>query len=277
LEIGNWKSDRQSRISNLQFPIGLLLSFFLAGSLFAAPPETRKNSKDHQTYVHIPAGAFRMGCSDGDKECYEDEKPPHMVQISHDFWIGQTEVTVAAFQIFGSTNAVRLAGEQTNPKFPAMSMTWEEADRYCKWAGGRLPTEAEWEYAARGGTATVRYGELDAIAWTSVNSMHAVHESAQKKPNAYGLYDMLGNVWEWTNDWYGSKYYENSPAVDPMGPPAGDTLAFQGQTLPTRVLRGGAWIGKPGVARASYRYWFIPTFRVANIGFRCVLENSRLE
>jgi sulfatase modifying factor 1 len=253
----------------------VLVSLCLCVSLVTfAAVETRRNPKDHLTYVRIPAGTFQMGCSDGDKECYEDEKPPHMVQISRDFWIGQTEVTVDAFQLFGSENAVRMPPDQKGDKFPVMSVLWDEADAYCKWAGGRLPTEAEWEYAARGGTTTVRYGDLNAIAWTNANSEHMVHEVAKKQPNAYGLYDMLGNVWEWTADWYGSKYYEGSPSVDPKGPPAGDTLALRGANLPVRVLRGGAWIGYPGVARASYRYWFIPSLRVANIGFRCVLEGN---
>ena len=183
----------------------VFVSLCLCVSVFtSAAVEARRNPKDHMTYVHIPAGTFRMGCSDGDKECYEDEKPPHMVQISHEFWIGQTEVTVAAFQLFGSENAVRMPPEQKGDKFPVMSVLWDEADAYCKWAGGRLPTEAEWEYAARGGTTTVRYGDLNAIAWTNANSEHMVHEVAKKQPNAYGLYDMLGNAWEWTADWYGS-------------------------------------------------------------------------
>jgi formylglycine-generating enzyme required for sulfatase activity len=256
---GNWSSS---------------LFLLLCLSTHGLSAETRRNPHDRLTYVRIAAGSFQMGCSDGDKECYEDEKPPHMVQISHDFWIGQTEVTVAAFQLYGSTHAVRLPPDQKGSKFPVNAVTWEEADAYCKWAGGRLPTEAEWEYAARGGTATVRYGDLNAIAWTSANSDHMLHEVAKKQPNAYGLYDMLGNAWEWTQDWYGSRYYEFSPAVDPMGPPNGDTLALRGLNQPTRVIRGGAWIGFPGVARASYRYWFIPTLRVANIGFRCVLEGN---
>jgi formylglycine-generating enzyme required for sulfatase activity len=248
------------------------VSLFLCVTAINGAPETHRNAKDHQTYVRIPAGSFQMGCSEGDKECYEDERPPHIVKISSDFWIGQTEVTVGAFEIFANAKGVRMPPDQKSGKYPVMAVLWEEADAYCHWAGGRLPTEAEWEYAARGGTKTVRYGAVDAIAWTSANSQHMLHEVAKKQPNAYGLYDMLGNVWEWTGDWYGSKYYEFSPATDPTGPPMGDTLAYQGGSFPTRVLRGGAWIGFPGVARASYRYWFIPTLRVANIGFRCVMR-----
>jgi formylglycine-generating enzyme required for sulfatase activity len=235
-----------------------------------ANAQSRRNSKDGLTYVRIPAGSFRMGCSDGDKECYEDERPAHMVQLSRDFWMGQTEVTVEAFRKFGESKGVAVPAEQKGNKYPVMAVLWDEAHAYCDWAGGRLPTEAEWEYAARAGTTSVRYGELNAIAWTSANSAHTVHEVAKKEPNAFKLYDMLGNVWEWTADWYGSKYYEQSPAVDPAGPPVGDSLSVKGVEMPTRVIRGGAWIGFPGVARASYRYWFIPTLRVANIGFRCV-------
>jgi formylglycine-generating enzyme required for sulfatase activity len=251
---------------------------FVAG-LFLSPleatAEQQRNPRDRQVYVRIPAGSFMMGCTEGDKECYEDEKPSHMVQISRDFWIGQTEVTVGAFERYAVAKGVRVPPDQKGNKFPVMAVLWEEADEYCKWVGGRLPSEAEWEYAARGGTAAIRYGDLNAIAWTSANSQHTAHEVAQKRANAFGLYDMLGNAWEWVNDWYGSKYYEHSPAVDPMGPPAGDTLSQKGVEMPVRVIRGGAWIGFPGVARASYRYWFIPSLRVANIGFRCVLTENR--
>ena len=217
-----------------------------------------------------------MGCSDGDKECYEDEKPAHSVQLTQGFWMGQTEVTVEAFHFFSQAKAVRTPPEQKGNKFPVTGVIWDEADAYCKWAGGRLPSEAEWEYAARGGTTGIRYGDLDAIAWTSANSRNAVHEVARKKPNAYGLYDMLGNMWEWTADWYGARYYDQSPTVDPKGPPIGDTLVDKARgangDVPTRTLRGGGWRGFPGVARASYRYWFVPSLRVANIGFRCVAD-----
>jgi formylglycine-generating enzyme required for sulfatase activity len=243
-------------------------------SVFVSPghAQTRKNPKDGLIYVRIPAGTFSMGCTDGDKECYEDERPAHMVQLTKDFWMGQTEVTVPAFEAFAGAKGIRLPAGQQGNKFPVNGVLWEEANSYCSWTGGRLPTEAEWEYAARGGTTTIRYGDLNSIAWTSANSNHMLHEVAKKQPNAYKLYDILGNAWEWTADWYGAKYYEKSPAIDPKGPPVGDTLIEKGVDLPTRVIRGGAWIGFPGVARASYRYWFIPTMRVANIGFRCVLD-----
>jgi len=259
----------------------LLVSLFvtLCPGLLVPPcnAENRRNPKDGLMYVRTPAGTFQMGCSEGDKECYEDERPVHTVQISNDFWIGQTEVTVGAFQRFSEAKGIAMPPGQKGSRYPVMAVIWDEANAFCKWAGGRLPTEAEWEYAARGGTTTVRYGDLNAIAWTRANSGASVHEVAQKQANAYGLYDMLGNVWEWTGDWYGSKYYQQSPPVDPTGPPAGDTLIdkSKGVDVPTRTLRGGAWIGYPGVARASYRYWFVPSLRTANIGFRCVLTEPK--
>jgi formylglycine-generating enzyme required for sulfatase activity len=241
----------------------------------SVPPvnaQSKKNPKDGLTYVLIPPGSFRMGCSDGDKECYEDERPAHDVQITRGFWMGQTEVTLAAFRTFADAKGIAVPiAEQKGNRYPVNGAVWDEASAYCLWAGGRLPTEAEWEYAARAGTSTIRYGDLNAIAWTSANSMHQVHEVGKKQPNAFKLYDMLGNMWEWTADFYGAKYYEQSPASDPTGPRVGDVLISKGIDMPTRVIRGGAWIGFPGVARASYRYWFIPTLRVANIGFRCVL------
>jgi sulfatase modifying factor 1 len=260
-------TDHSVKLVSLGVFVGLCVSVLVC----PAHAQTRKNPKDSQVYVWIPAGMFRMGCSDGDHECYEDERPAHIIQISRGFWMGQTEVTVTAFRAFADAKGVAAPPSEKSGKYPVAGVLWEEANGYCKWAGGRLPTEAEWEYAARGGTATIRYADLDAIAWTSANSGHTVHEVGKKEPNTFKLYDMLGNVWEWTADWYGSKYYEQSPPVDPTGPPVGDSLIMKGVDLPTRSIRGGAWIGFPGVARASYRYWFIPTLRVANIGFRCVL------
>ena len=100
---------------------------------------------------------------------------------------------------------------------PIVNVSWDDAQAYCGWMGGRLPTEAEWEYAARGGSTEARYGNLDDIAWYGKNSGNQTHDVAQKRANGFGLYDMLGNVWEWVSDWYDQYYYQSSPSQDPQG------------------------------------------------------------
>ncbi len=206
----------------------------------ASPADVEVNPKDGLAYVKIPAGRFEFGCSVGDKECYSDEEPPIIIPVAQAFWIGRTEVTQAAFE--------RVTGK--NPSFwkradlPVESVTWNEARSYCAAVGGRLPTEVEWEYAARGGTDGARYGELDQIAWYQANSVHGSHPVKTKAPNAYGLYDMLGNVREWTADWY---------KVDK-----------------TRMIRGGSRLSDPRNLRVSYRYGNDPQQRSSTIGFRCI-------
>jgi formylglycine-generating enzyme required for sulfatase activity len=233
----------------------------------AAPPvvksaphvgESKVNLRDGLKYMWIPPGTFTMGCSPGDSECYEDEKPAHQVTISKAFWLGQTDVTQAAYQRVNGSNPSHFKG----PNFPVDTINWELARSYCQTVGGRLPTEAEWEYAARARAPGARYGNLDDIAWYSGNSGKKPHDVGSKQPNAFGLYDMLGDVWQWVADWYGEKYYQVSEARDPAGPPNG--------TL--RTLRGGSWFYDPRNLRVSYRHRFEPGNRNNNIGLRCAME-----
>jgi formylglycine-generating enzyme required for sulfatase activity len=205
-----------------------------------------------------------MGCSPGDDECQPDEKPAHQVTLSKDFWIGQTEVTVGAYKRFAATGREIHAAPPFNPDWanenlPMVSVMWDEARDYCAWAGGRLPTEAEWEYAARGGSTEARYGAIDEIAWYSSDSGNQSHDVAQKCANRFGLYDMLGNVWEWVSDWYDTNYYQSSPSQDPQG-------AARGLE---RVLRGGSWTNSARGIRASVRYRVNPATRTPYRGFRC--------
>jgi formylglycine-generating enzyme required for sulfatase activity len=205
-----------------------------------APGESRKNPRDGLDYVWIPAGEFRMGCSLGDKDCDPDEKPPHQVSIAKGFWLGQTEVTQRAYESLMRENPSTFKGKD----FPVESVTFDEASAYCKAAEGRLPSEAEWEYAARAGSTMARYGQLDAIAWFNGNSQ-GIQVGRKKQANAWGLYDMLGNVWEWVTDWFSPDYSRSpsSSAVDPKGRRAGAM----------HVVRGGSWMDYATAVRASSR------------------------
>jgi formylglycine-generating enzyme required for sulfatase activity len=210
--------------------------------------DTRVNSKDGLTYVWIQPGRFMMGCSPGDSECFDNEKPAHAVTISKGFWIGQTEVIQEAYERVIETNPSHFRGA----KLPVDSVVWDKATAYCRAIGGRLPTEAEWEYAARAGSTSSRYRDIDSIAWHGANSGGKTHEVAQKQANAFGLYDTLGNVWEWVADWYAT--YPSGSVTDPRGPATGQH----------RVLRGSSSFVLSRYARVSYRanyephlqYWF---------------------
>lgn len=223
-----------------------------------APVKTKVNPKDGSTYVWIPAGTFQMGCSPGDGECESEERPAHTVTISKGFWMGQTEVTQAAYRRVMGTNPSYVDGD----RLPVESVTWDEANAYCTAVGMRLPTEAEWEYAARAGSTTPRHGDLDGIAWYGRNSGNTTHEVGQKQPNRWKLYDMLGNVEEWAADWFDDNYYGRSASQDPPGPSAGAD----------RVVRGGSYLIGSWSARASARDSGYPEIRDYNHGFRCIGE-----
>jgi formylglycine-generating enzyme required for sulfatase activity len=206
--------------------------------------------------VRLPGGTFWMGCSPGDSECDGDENPRHQVTL-RPFWMDVTEVTQAEYQRMTRNNP---SGFSVFADCPVEQVSWNDAQSYCSRVDKRLPTEAEWEYAARGGTSGARYGDLDAIAWYGGNSNMRTHPVGQKQPNAYGLYDMLGNVWEWAADWFDKNYYQSSPSNNPQGPSSG----------PERVLRGGCWLYLPRLARASFRDYSTPDNPYYIIvGFRC--------
>jgi formylglycine-generating enzyme required for sulfatase activity len=219
---------------------------------------TKVNPKDGLTYVWIPPGRFRFGCAVNDQECDSDEKPGREnVEITKGFWLGQTEVTQAAFQKVTGKTPSHFKGNH----LPVESATWDEAQAYCSAIRGRLPSEAEWEYAAKAGTTRSRYGNLEQVAWYDENSGGQTHTVGQKEANPWTLKDMLGNVWEWTNDWYDSSL------------PAGrqDPVGLSSGTL--RTLRGGYWGGNPRNVRASVRNGLAPGLQNDGlIGLRCVAE-----
>lgn len=226
--------------------------------------------------VLIPAGEFQLGSSDGDV----DEKPVHTVYVDS-FYMDKYEVTNAQYKKFcDATGRKYPSGPvmgyfENYPNYPVVKVSWEEANAYAKWAGKRLPTEAEWEYAARGGLSGKKYpwGNDDPGDKANYNGYTGGLKSKMPNfyknkgplpvgsfgPNGYGLYDMAGNVWEWCADWYDEKYYEISPRNNPKGPSSGRL----------RVLRGGSWY-TPGCVRCADRYGRGPGGRSSNVGFRCV-------
>ncbi len=250
-------------------------------------------------YAWVPKGGFEIGCSAGDSECDSIEKPARKVVLSRGFWIGQTEVTVGAYEHFVQQTGRKMPPEpkwltrSLNPGWqdvgqPIVNVTWSEAQAFCTWTGGRLPTESEWEYAARAGSTGARYGDLDSIAWYSDDSGDSPfdgetimrsnpndygellykssahpHRVGEKTPNHWNLYDTLGNVWEWTDSFFpgrGQRQDEGSKFV---------ISATQGQ-----ILRGGAWGFTARLNRVSAKGSAPRLHRSTSIGFRCILNGS---
>jgi formylglycine-generating enzyme required for sulfatase activity len=192
--------------------------------------------------VLVPPGTFTMGASKGDRLAQKDEKPAHKVTITRPFYMGKYEVTCAQWFAWRMKGKSVLRGADNNE--PVTGVSWNDVvATWLKDTGLRLPTEAEWEYACRAGTTTPSYGRLDEIAWHAHNSHHP-HKVGRKLPNAFGLYDMLGNVSEWCSDWYGA--YPSTPQVDPTGPVQGSE----------RVIRGRSYMS--GSPRCSSRVGMAP-------------------
>lgn len=208
---------------------------------FGSPSGPTKRGPEGIVYVWVPPGNFWMGCSSGDTEC-EFNEPNREAQIAKGFWIGQTEVTQKVYEQVRGSNPSSFRGALR----PVESVSWMQAREFCLSIGARLPDEDEWEYAARAGSKDSRYGPLDSIAWYDANGGNQTHVVAQKTPNVWGLYDMLGNVWEWTASVYTSK---------------------------SMVLRGGGWSSISSNVRASLRGSSAEETSNRFFGFRCVRDS----
>jgi formylglycine-generating enzyme required for sulfatase activity len=261
-------------------------------------PKTLTNSIGMKLAL-IPAGEFLMGSPDSDKDASDSEKPQHRVQITRPFYLGAYEVTQEEYEKvmgrdpsnFSAQGRVKsqVAGQDTR-RYPVELVSWDDAIQFCNklsereglkpyyqfgagaQSGGdgyRLPTEAEWEYACRAGTAT-RYGfgddekSLGEYAWYGDNSGDQPHPVGQKRPNAFGLYDMHGNVKEWCWDWSDSHFYTNTTITDPAGP----------SQARKRVIRSGSWEDHSSLTRSAHRGASPPGSASAWLGFRVARVQS---
>jgi len=280
-----------------QVQLLLVTAMILACSSSAAwsgEAETLANSIGMKL-VEIPAGEFMMGSADADKQAREDEKPQHLVKITKPFHLGQFEVTQAEYEQVTGVNPSwfspngggqkKVDGHDTG-RFPVESVSWEQAAEFCeklselpaeKAAGRRyrLPTEAEWQYACRAGTATVfHYGDSLTSTQANMNGRFPYGDAASGpylgrtsevgsyKPNAFGLYDMHGNVAEACSDWFGRAYYSESSTDDPQGPEKGSD----------RVVMGGSWSADAFRCRSAHRRSNATSGAAQYFGFRVVCE-----
>jgi formylglycine-generating enzyme required for sulfatase activity len=242
---------------------------------------TMVSTKDRMTLVYVPAGQFTMGSAN----FRADEQPVHSVYLDS-YWIDQTEVTNEMYALCVSAGSCNeplnktsqymsdYYGNSAFENHPVIWVDWNKAKTYCEWAGRRLPTESEWEKAARGTDGrTYPWGEESPIG-PGLYLLNYSHTSGDTEAvggypdgaSPYGALDMAGNVWEWVNDWYSETYYTNSPTSNPPGPDSGQY----------HVLRGGSWkLGYPmnyHLVRSAYRNWDNPSNSFYTIGFRCAMD-----
>lgn len=246
--------------------------------------------------IQAPAGEFMMGSDysllEGDSRL--NERPRHKVKLKA-FYIDLLETTNRQYRQFCDETGKEYPENPEwdffyflkKPDYPVVNITWYEAEAYCKWAGKRLPTEAEWEYACRAGTTTETWwgdtrppegmkvaniadetGLLKYTYWSIANGYNDGYAETAPvgtyEPNPWGLYDILGNVWEWTADWYSPDYYKDSPLENPKGPEKGRH----------KVVRGAAWDKEPWLVRSAYRNSYDPTHLFYTFGVRCVRDRQ---
>jgi len=220
----------------------------------------------------VTGGCFDMGDTFGDsvKEGYKDERPVHKVCVDN-FYIGKFEVTQGEYQKVMGVNPSNF--KQCGANCSVEQVSWDDAQQFITRLNNltgksyRLPTEAEWEYAARSGGKKEKFSggdDIDSVAWYDKNSGNSTHPVGQKTPNGLGLYDMSGNVWEWCSDYYDEGYYKKGPKKGNWKNPQGATEGSN------RVLRGGSWRDDARFVRAAYRYYGSPDNRISYLGFRLV-------
>lgn len=214
--------------------------------------------------LYVPGGTFKMGTPKGSG--HDDERPQHDVTVPA-FYMGKFQITQAQWKAVMEDNPSHFKGDD----LPVETVSWEEAEEFCqklqqisqKHYSYRLPSEAEWEYACRAGTTGDYAGKLDEMAWYDKNSGSKTHPVGQKKPNAYGLYDMHGNVWEWCEDVWHDDY---------KGSPVDGSAWTEGGNQDRRVVRGGSWNSNGNNCRSTYRYIIEPALHNYIIGFRVVVS-----
>jgi sulfatase modifying factor 1 len=247
--------------------------FFLliscAGILYAQSNTASPEAQDPSPAILIPAGEFKMGDNSPG-----DHSPAHKVQITS-FWMDKFEVTNVRYAAFCKATGHPLPqfwgmkefhSGPVFPDYPVVGVSWGDAAAYAKWCGKRLPTEAEWEYAARGGLNEKNFPHGDSLAPKDANYANSEAKGTlpvgQFPANGYGLNDMAGNVVEWVADYYDKDYYSNSPASNPKGPAVGKF----------RVIRGGGWHSGPSCNRVYFRNALAQGWLDFNVGFRCAKD-----
>lgn len=263
---------------------GLSGAGFHAAAAEQATAPQEITGKDGAPLVLIPAGSYPMGVPVGDRDGGRDEYPRHVIDIAA-FYIDKYEVTNGRYLEFVKATDHRVPQNPKNPTRnlwegvsipesladrPVVNVDWADASAYCTWAGRRLPTEAEWEKAAKGNHDwRFPWGNVEPTnkhlnfnqKWIGERTLMPVG-SYESGKSPYGVYDMAGNVWEWVNDWYDAKYYEKSPAKNPPGPASGTK----------KVIRGAGWQNETPTVRIFTRVDSDPTIRNESTGFRCAMD-----